>query len=149
MRNIEFILIHESNPEGLPLKSLHRRDRNCGYHYVVSSEGIVLNPIDIHLIGGMELKAPDADQRIWFNGLNACSIGVQYNGSLASDYRTGVVSGQHKSLLDLLDDLSSHFPTAKILGVSELDRWHTRVSDEMNQLRRELSDYSYNEETDV
>ena len=149
MHNIEYILIHESNPEGIPLKSLHRRDRNCGYHHVVNSEDIVLNPIDIHLVGGMRLKAPDADRRIWFNGLNACSVGVQYNGSLASDYRTGVVTSQHKALLGLIDHLRSHFPTAKILGVCELDRWHIRVSDEINQLRRELDDYSNNEGAEV
>jgi hypothetical protein len=36
-------------------------------------------------------------------------------------------------------ELREHFPSAVILGVDELDRWHTRVNPTMNQLREELS----------
>ena len=44
-------------------------------------------------------------------------------------------------LIALLLDLRDHYPTAKILGKNEYDRWHVNVRDDMNQLRRELSDY--------
>lgn len=58
-------------------------------------------------------------------------------------------SGQNarfrEQLLDELVRLRSHFPNAKILGVSELDVREVRsrnivVSEAMNVLRRELSD---------
>lgn len=44
-------------------------------------------------------------------------------------------------LIDLLLDLRDHYPSAKILAKDEYDRWHTNVRDDINALRRELSDY--------
>ena len=66
--------------------------------------------------------------------LNRCAIGIKYNGSL-TDPRLRPL------LVDLLLDLREHFPDAKILAKDEYDRWHIKVRDDMNQLRRELSDY--------
>ena len=55
-----------------------------------------------------------------------------------------VCCGERSKLLDQLCRLRKHNPDAKILGVSELDlsgnHALVRVSEEMNRLRRELSD---------
>jgi len=66
--------------------------------------------------------------------LNRCSIGIKYNGRL-SDRQLRPL------LLALLLDLRDKFPTAKILAKSEYDRHHIQVRDDMNQLRREMSDF--------
>ena len=66
--------------------------------------------------------------------LNRCSIGIKYNGMLSDRVLRA-------TLLALLLDLRDHFPEAKILAKDEYDRWHVKVRDDMNQLRRELSDY--------
>jgi hypothetical protein len=139
MCKIEYILIHDSLPEGSSIKSRHRSDRNCGYHYVVNSEGVVLNPIDIGLAGQMPLKPREPIQRIFFSTLNDCSIGIQYNGSLSADLQLSTPNPQLSTLLGLLVELRAYFPSAAILGVDEIDRWHTRVSPTMNQLRDKLS----------
>lgn len=41
----------------------------------------------------------------------------------------------------LLDTLRVHYPNAKILAKNEYDRYHIRVRDDMNALRRKLSDF--------
>ena len=55
-------------------------------------------------------------------------------------------SRERQVLIDQLCKLRRHWPEAKILGVSELDTSGShapiRVSEAMNQLRRELSDLS-------
>jgi len=53
---------------------------------------------------------------------------------------------QREALLELLSQLRQAFPSAKILGVSEINGKELHacniiVSDAMNVLRRELSDY--------
>jgi hypothetical protein len=48
---------------------------------------------------------------------------------------------KYKECLLITLDLRDHFPDAKILAKDEYDRWHIKVRDDMNQLRRELSDY--------
>lgn len=172
MRKIEYILIHDLLPEGSNLKSRHRSDRNSGYHYVVNSEGVVLNPIDISLVGQMQFQPREPDQRIFFSTLNDRSIGIQYNGNLARDFelatrsaqlfqnaplsslhsqtdaKRSTLSAQLITLIQLLLKLREHFSSAVILGVDELDRWHTRVSDTMNQLRTELSNIDYDQEAE-
>lgn len=52
------------------------------------------------------------------------------------------------TLIQLLLKLREHFSSAVILGVDELDRWHTQVSDTMNQLRTELSNIDYDQEAE-
>ena len=47
---------------------------------------------------------------------------------------------QRRALIRELCRLRRRFPEAKILGVSEIDGKRIRVSDEMNALRRALSD---------
>ena len=50
------------------------------------------------------------------------------------------LNSQLSSLVDLIVDLRSHFPEAKILSTSEIDGKTIRPSDAMNQLRLQLSD---------
>ena len=62
------------------------------------------------------------------------------------DASCSAILRQRAALLQLLVDLRKHFPDAKILGVKELDgkeiyAKNIIVSDSMNVLRRELSDY--------
>lgn len=133
MRQINYILIHESLPENSPGVPRIRRDRDRGYHYVVNAAGVVRNPLDIHQPGTFAAVIRNLnpfDRRDY----NTFSIGIQYNGSLEEDPK------QREALIDLLVELRSHFPEAKILSTSEIDGKFIRPSDAMNHLRRELSD---------
>ena len=132
MRKIEYIFI-DSDTENSNRKSGRHAVPNLGYHYVVNSEGLVLNPTDacipVHIIQG---PVYDPDK------YNHCSIFIRYCGSIRP-------KAQRAALLQLLVDLRQHFPDAKILGVSEIDGRELYckniiVSDAMNVLRRELSD---------
>lgn len=131
MRNIKYILINEVNPENSAYKPTARRDRNFGYHYIVTPECVVRNPIDIRQVGTF-MPAPVCGQE----DLNHCSIGILYQGELNPESWN---LKQREALFGLLVDLRSQFPDAKILGVSEYDRHQIKVSDDMNQLRFELS----------
>lgn len=161
MRNINYILINETHPHSGTLKCRNRLQRNERYHYIVNTAGVVLNPIDIHQPGAMDLKPREPEQRIFFNSLNDRSIGIQYNGNLARDFELASrsaklfgssslppLSTQLMALIQLLLELREHFPSAVILGVDELDRWQTRVNPTMNLLRTELSNIGYNPESE-
>ena len=114
------------------------------YHFIVNSEGCVIPLTDLHrtreLIPG-PIYAPDK--------YNRCSIFIRYCGSLRPEswileHETGCKTAQHQALLDLLVQLRQCFPTAKILGLSEINgkELHSRniiASDAMNLLRSELS----------
>lgn len=133
MRQINYILIHEALPENSPGVPRIRRDRDRGYHYVVNAAGVVRNPLDIHQPGTFAAVIRNLnpfDRRDY----NAFSIGIQYNGSLEEDPK------QREALVELLVDLRSHFPEAKILSTFEIDGKTIRPSDAMNQLRLQLSD---------
>lgn len=133
MRQIKYILIHEALPENSPGVPRIRRDRDRGYHYVVNAAGVVRNPLDIHQPGTFAAVIRNLnpfDRRDY----NAFSIGIQYNGSLEEDPK------QREALVELLVDLRSHFPEAKILSTSEIDGKSILPSDAMNQLRLQLSD---------
>lgn len=133
MRQINYILIHEALPENSPGVPRIRRDRDRGYHYVVNAAGVVRNPLDIHQPGTFAAVIRNLnpfDRRDY----NAFSIGIQYNGSLEEDPK------QRETLIDLLVELRSHFPEAKIITTSEIDGKSIRPSDAMNQLRLQLSD---------
>lgn len=68
--------------------------------------------------------------------------------SHVSDFRHHIVVNKpglsHRELLDQLCEQRRRWPEAKILGVSEMDLSGSyapvRVSEKMNQLRREMSD---------
>jgi hypothetical protein len=135
MRQIEYIFI-DSNRETRDGKSSHNAIPNLGYHYVVNSQGLVLNPTDTsipaHIIHG-----PNYDR----NKYNRYSIFIRYCGSL----EPGTLNFELRiALLNLLVELRQRFPNAKILGVSELDITSShapvRVNPWMNELRSQLSD---------
>ena len=123
MRHIKYILIHDTIPQNPAPESRHCDVLNSGYHYIINSKGLVFNAIDINKPGA------------FLDSYNACSIGIQYNGMLSNPLLRAV-------LIDLIVGLRSHFPDAKILGVSEIDGKDIRPSAKMNQLRWELSNYS-------
>ena len=129
MRNIKYILVNDSMPAAPRGKSSNICIDNLGHHYVINSAGAVLKLIDVCLPGSFMPKPSCGEE-----DLNRCSIGIKYNGSL-TDPRLRLL------LIDLLLDLREHFPDAKILAKDEYDRWHIKVRDDMNNLRRELSDY--------
>lgn len=129
MRQINYILINEALPENHPGVPRIRRDLNLGYHYIVSTDGVVRNPIEVRFPGAFMLS-----QLRSFDNFNAFSIGILYHGSLEEDPK------QREALVELLVDLRSHFPEAKILTTSEIDGKSIRPSDAMNQLRLQLSD---------
>ena len=146
MRKIEYIFI-DSDRENDTHKSGRHVVPNFGYHYVVNTEGLVLNPTDISLTANIiqgPVYAPDK--------YNKCSIFIRYCGSIRSeawlinpDASVNAIMAQRAALLQLLVHLRKHFPEAKILGVSEIDGRELYckniiVSDAMNQIRRELSD---------
>ena len=142
MRQINYILIHEALPENSPGVPRIRRDRDRGYHYVVNAADVVRNPLDIHQPGTFAAVIRNLNP---FNrrDYNAFSIGIQYNGSLEEDLKFMVSSSNHSqlsSLVDLIVELRSHFPEAKILSTFEIDGKTIRPSDAMNQLRLQLSD---------
>jgi len=146
MRKIEYIFI-DSDRENHDGKSGRHVVPNFGYHYVVNSEGLVLNPTDISLTANIiqgPVYAPDK--------YNKCSIFIRYCGSIRSeawlinpDASVNAIMAQRAALLQLLVHLRKHFPEAKILGVSEIDGRELYckniiVSDAMNRIRRELSE---------
>ena len=103
---------------------------SLGHRYVIISAGAVLKLIDVCLPGSFMPKPRCGEE-----DLNRCAIGIKFNGSL-TDPRLRPL------LVDLLLDLRGHFPDAKILAMDEYDRWHIKVREDMNELRRELSGYN-------
>lgn len=129
MRQIKYILVNDSIPTSSRGKSSDICVNNLGHHYVINSAGAVLKLIDVCQPGNFMPKPRCGEE-----DLNRCAIGIKYNGNL-TDPRLRPL------LIDLLLDLREHFPDAKILAKDEYDRWHIKVRDDMNQLRRALSDY--------
>lgn len=142
MRHIKYIIINDSMPEASRGKSSNIRIDNLGYHYVINSQGEVLNPIDVSNPGAIMSK-PVCGQE----DLNTCSIGVKYNGSLEPGSLTFELRAK---LIRLLFELRSRYPEATIFALNEIrpetrhlkheTRGFIRVRKDMNQLRRELSD---------
>ena len=149
MRHIKYIIINDSMPEASRGKSSNIRIDNLGYHYVINSQGEMLNPIDVSNPANLTFETrnlkpetkhlkPQEVER-----LNACSIGVKYNGKL-SDSRLRPL------LLALLYELRNRNPVAAIFALNEIrpetrhlkheTRGIIRVRKDMNQLRKELSD---------
>ncbi len=145
MRKIKYIFIdsdcpNDNNKSDYPAVSLFR------YHFIVTKEGLVLDPIDISQTVNL-IQGPIYDR----DKYNKCSISIRYCGSLRPhawliDPNTSCKSAmqQRAALLNLLVQLRGLYPSAKILGVSELDgkelySKNIIVSDTMNVLREELS----------
>jgi len=146
MRKIEYIFI-DSDCQTNDGKSRHHALPNFGYHFVVNSQGLVIHPTNIDIPAKL-IPGPIYDR----DKYNKCSICIRYCGSLRPeawliDPNTSCkpVMQQRSALLKLLVQLRGLYPSAKILGVSELDgkelySKNIIVSDSMNLLRKQLSD---------
>lgn len=141
MRQIEYIFI-DSDSENHGNKSGNNDLPGFRYHFIVNREGIVINTIDISQPGHLELGTQNLEPRE-VKRLNACSIGIKFNGSLKPETCNLKLRAK---LLRLLVELRERFPNAKILGGSELDITSShapvRVNPKMNELRKELSNIS-------
>ena len=147
MRKIEYIFI-DSDCQANDSKSRHHALPNFGYHFVVNSQGLVIHPTNIDIPAKL-IPGPIYDR----DKYNKCSISIRYCGSLLPhawliDPNTSCKSAmqQRAALLKLLVQLRGLYPSAKILGVKELDgkeiyAKNIIVSNSMNVLRRDLSDY--------
>ena len=145
MRKIEYIFIDSDYPTN-DGKSGRRAVSLFRHHFIVNSEGLVIHPIDISSTVNL-IQGPVYDR----DKYNKCSISIRYCGSLRPeawliDPNTSCKSAmqQRAALLNLLVQLRGLYPSAKILGVSELDgkelySKNIIVSDTMNVLREELS----------
>ena len=124
MRQIKYIIIDNSGQKG--------RES----HYCINSKGAVSEETDIR-------KAVKViDRKVDPDGYNAnsvvVSIGFRFHDSGSMKCGTWILE-QRSALIDLLVELRSHFPEAKILGIREIGDYFIKVSDEMNALRLELS----------
>lgn len=153
MRKIDYIFIDSDtqapdSKSGRPAMSdlRHQLSSLGPYHFIVNSEGCVIPLTDLHRTRDL-IPGPIYDP----DKYNRCSIFIRYIGSLRSEawlINSGDtckrVSAQRQALLNLLVQLRQCFPSAKILGLSELNgkALHSRniiVNDAMNLLRSELS----------
>ena len=112
MRQIEYILIDDC---GKCLK----------HHYIVNSKGCVIENTDIR----KTVKV--IDRKVDPDGYNSSSIVILCKALKEASCREG--------LKDLLVELRYHFPEAMVFGIKEIGDYFIKVSDEMNQLRLELS----------
>ena len=145
MRKIEYIFI-DSDCQTNDGKSRHHALPNFGYHFVINSQGLVIHPTNIDIPAKL-ITGPIYDR----DKYNKCSICIRYCGSLLPhawliDPNTSCKSAmqQRAALLNLLVQLRGLYPSAKILGASELDgkelySKNIIISDTMNVLREELS----------
>ena len=127
MRQIKYILIDDSG----------RKNRE--HHYSISSKGCVTESTNIR-------KAVKViDRQVDPDGYNANSIvvrlvsGFKVQGSKCLEPESWNLK-QRDALKSLLVELRSHFPEAMIFGIREIGDYFIKVSEEMNQLRLELSD---------
>lgn len=125
MRQIKYILIDDSG----------RKNRE--HHYSISSKGCVTESTDIR-------KAVKViDRQVDPDGYNANSVvvrlGFRIQDSGSMKLETWNLK-QRDALKSLLVELRKHFPEAMIFGIKEIGDYFIKVSDEMNQLRLELSD---------
>ena len=120
MRTITLIIVHcSANRSGSALRmvDLDRYHRSlgwigCGYHYVIPTDGTI------------EVGRPEERVGAHCRGHNAHSIGVCYIGGLTAAGKTPQdtrTEAQKVALRQLLTDLHIRYPTALIVGHSDLD----------------------------
>ena len=120
MRTITLIIVHcSANRSGSALRmvDLDRYHRSlgwkgCGYHYVIPTDGTI------------EPGRPEEIVGAHCRGHNAHSIGVCYIGGLTADGKRPQdtrTEAQKMALRRLLTDLHIRYPTALIVGHSDLD----------------------------
>ena len=120
MRKITLIIVHcSANRSGSALRMVdmdryHRSLgwKGCGYHYVIPTDGTI------------ESGRPEEAVGAHCRGHNAHSIGVCYIGGLTADGKRPQdtrTEAQKMALRRLLTDLHIRYPTALIVGHSDLD----------------------------
>ncbi|MCI7009856.1 MAG: N-acetylmuramoyl-L-alanine amidase [Parabacteroides sp.] len=120
MRKITLIIVHcSANRSGSALRMVdmdryHRSLgwKGCGYHYVIPTDGTI------------EPGRPEEIVGAHCRGHNAHSIGVCYIGGLTADGKRPQdtrTEAQKMALRRLLTDLHIRYPTALIVGHSDLD----------------------------
>lgn len=120
MRKITLIIVHcSANRPGSALRMAdidryHRSlgRKGCGYHYVIPTDGTI------------EVGRPEERVGAHCRGHNAHSIGVCYIGGLTAAGKTPQdtrTEAQKVALRQLLTDLHIRYPTALIVGHSDLD----------------------------
>lgn len=120
MRKITLIIVHcSANRSGsaLRMEDMDRYHRSlgwkgCGYHYVIPTDGTI------------ESGRPEEMVGAHCRGHNAHSIGVCYIGGLTADGKRPQdtrTEAQKVALRQLLTDLHIRYPTALIVGHSDLE----------------------------
>lgn len=114
MRNIDLIVVHcSATPEGRDVSTeeirqwhLDRGWSDIGYHFVVELDGSVCDGRPVEVSGAHA------------SGHNKNSIGVCYVGGVDADMepKDTRTEEQKEALVELLQDLKSDYPDAKIIG---------------------------------
>jgi N-acetyl-anhydromuramyl-L-alanine amidase AmpD len=117
MRDIKEIVVHctFTGDEDVTVRDLDRKHRQAGwnmvgYHYVIRRSG--------ELQAGRPLEKAGAH----VPGFNKYSIGVCLSGGSPANNFT---AAQMETLRDLLQQLTSKFPDAKVIGHRDLPRTNT------------------------
>lgn len=118
MRNINLLVIHCTashctstlTPAQLTAQHHRRGFQECGYHYYITRDGRLHNMRDVAKPGAHAL------------GYNSNSIGIAYEGGLASDGHPADTRTpeQRTALLSLLCTLADIYPRARICGHRDL-----------------------------
>lgn len=161
MRSIKYIIIHDCGGKRGAAK--YDAD-NLRYHYVINSQGAVLHPIDITQPAKLKPETWNLERRALLD-LNNHSIAIKFTGALTPGTKrlkrsetglrplkpeTGLRPMKPETsapatlalramLVGLLLNLRSNYPDAVILAKKEYGRYHSNIHEDMNALRRELS----------
>lgn len=130
MRQIKYILIHDSAAQDSDSESRGGHVSNLGYHFTVSGEGHISNPLNIGLPGAFFER-----KTLVTNNYHQCSIGIHLGFRLEDS-----TPEARAALIRHLDKLRNKFPNAMIFGFSEISGDYFRVNPEMNRLRQEMSE---------
>ena len=143
MRNIRYIIIHDCGGKRGAAK--YDAD-NLRYHYVINSQGAVLHPIDITQPAKLKPETWNLERRALLD-LNNHSIAIKFTGALTPGTKrprrpetsSPATLALRAMLVGLLLNLRNNYPDAVILAKKEYGRYHSNIREDMNALRRELS----------
>jgi N-acetylmuramoyl-L-alanine amidase len=117
--NVEYIIIHcsETSPaQDIGVTEIDRMHRakgsfGCGFHYVIRQDGTV------------EVGRNEGTPGLHTRGYNHCSIGICLVGGIDLDGNPdgNYSESQFCSLEEVLYEMQSAYPNAKIVGHNELD----------------------------
>jgi hypothetical protein len=130
MRQIRFIIVNDSSAQVSGSESRRGHVSNLGYHFTISGEGHISNPLNIGLPGAFFKR-----KTLVTNNYHQCSIGIHLGFRLEDS-----TPEARAALIRHLDKLRNKFPNAMIFGFSEISGDYFRVNPEMNRLRQEMSE---------